>query len=86
MEDRASPQLNASILQAVETQLRDATPPEVKESYDRLIAEGYSGEEARRLIGAVLATEIYTVLKNRKEYSAERYVQMLRKLPDMPWE
>ena len=86
MTERACPQLTESILQAVDNQLRDATLPEAKESYDRLISEGYSDEEARRLIGAVLTSEIHTVLKNDEQYNAERYVRMLRKLPRMPWE
>ena len=86
MEDRASPQLTAPILRAVDNQLRDATLPEAKESYDRLISEGYSDEETRRLIGAVLTSENHMVLKNGEQYNAERYVRMLHKLPRMPWE
>lgn len=86
MDDKASPQLRAAMLQMVDNQLRDLEPPETKETYDRLRSEGHSDKEARRLIAAVLSSEMFTMLKEQKEYNHQRYVRMLRKLPKMPWE
>jgi hypothetical protein len=86
IKDQASPQLTAAILQAVDNQLRDATPPEAKETYNRLIASGISDKEARRLIAVALSTEMYETLKHQKEYSPQRYIASLRKLPTLPWD
>jgi hypothetical protein len=86
MKDQASPQLTAAILEAVDNQLRDATPPEAKETYDRLVASGISDKEARRLIAVALSTEMFQMLKYQKEYSPQRYIASLRKLPILPWD
>ncbi len=80
MDDRAGPRLTAAILEAVDNQLRDSNPPEVKKTYHRLVAQGYSTEEARRLIGAVLSSEVYAVLKDKNRYNSKRYVGAVRKL------
>jgi hypothetical protein len=86
MKKTANPQLTAAILEAVENQLRDLNPPEAKETYERLIARGISDEEARRLIAVALTCEISDVLKSKKNYSPDRYIASLRKLPKLPWE
>ena len=86
MKKQASPQLTAAILEAVDNQLRDLNPPETKETYDRLVASGISDKEARRLIGVALSSEMFEMLKYKKNYSSERYIGNLRKLPKLPWE
>jgi 5'-deoxynucleotidase YfbR-like HD superfamily hydrolase len=86
MKKQASPQVTAAILEAVDNQLRDLTPPETKETYDRLIASGVSDEEARRLIAVALSNEMFQMLKYKKNYSPERYIASLRKLPKLPWD
>ncbi len=86
MKKQASPQLTAAILEAVDNQLRDLNPPEAKETYDRLIASGISDTEARRLIAAALSSEMFHVLKYKKNYNPERYIASLRKLPKLPWD
>ena len=86
MKKRASPQLTAAILEAVDNQLRGSNQPETKETYDRLIAEGISDQEARRLIAVALSAEMFEMLKNKKEYSPQRYITSLRKLPKLPWD
>ncbi len=84
--DQASPQLTAAIMEAVDNQLRDLNPPEAKETYDRLVASGISDKEAKRLIAVALSSEMFQMLKYKKEYSPERYLVSLRKLPKLPWE
>jgi hypothetical protein len=86
MKKHASPKLTAAILKAVDNQLRDLNPPETKETYNRLVASGISDKEARRLIAVALSSEIYEMLKYKKDYSQERYVASLRKLPQLLWE
>jgi hypothetical protein len=76
--------LNEAIHEVVENQLRDLDPPETKETFDRLIEEGYSEEQARTLIGLVVAGELFDILKYRKPYNRERYVTALRRLPELP--
>ena len=86
MKDQASPQLTAAIMEAVNNQLRDSNPPETKETYDRLVASGISNKEARQLIAIALSTEMFEMLKHKKDYSQQRYIASLRKLPKLPWD
>ena len=83
---QASPQLTQAILNAVDNQLRDLNPPEAKETYDRLVASGIPNKEARRLIAVVLSSEMFEMLKHKKDYSQKRYIASLRKLPKLPWD
>ncbi|PYT06695.1 MAG: hypothetical protein DMF60_08835 [Acidobacteria bacterium] len=81
---KANKRLNKAILEVVENQLRDLDPPETKETFDRLIEQGYSKKQARTLIGFVVASEIFDILKYMKPYNHERYVDALRRLPELP--
>jgi hypothetical protein len=74
------------ILEVVDNQLRDRQPPETKQAYQRLRAQGYSDQQARELIGCVVSSEIFEVLKQRKHYDQQCFVAALRRLPKMPWE
>ena len=78
--------LKETLLEVVDNQLRDQTRPETQETYERLMTEGYSDQEARELIATVLSNEIFEMLKHKKPYDRERYVTMLRRLPGLPWE
>jgi hypothetical protein len=51
-----------------------------------LIAEGYSEKAAKELIGCVVTSEIFDVLKNKEEFNLKRYVDALNTLPKLPWE
>ena len=85
MDQRASPEVTAATLQVVDNQLRQREPPETKATYDRLLAAGHSDAEARRLIAAVLSSEMFTMMKDKRSYSRSHYARMLRRLPQMPW-
>ena len=74
-------QPNPAMLEVVENQLRDNTPPETKQTLQRLIKEGHSEEEAKRLIATVVASEIFEVLKQQRPYDQARYVAALQRLP-----
>lgn len=76
----------AAIFEALEAQLKDGEPPETAETFNRLLAEGYPREEVYRLIGCVLADEMFQVMKDGRQYDGERYVRLLKKLPRLPWE
>jgi len=75
-----------AIFEAIENQIRDSSPPITKETLNRLIAEGYSKNEAMKLIGFSLANEISEIMNNNQLFNEERYSQNLRNLPDLPWE
>jgi hypothetical protein len=81
-----NPELRRTILEIVENQLRDGTPPEARSTLKRLMDEGYSRAEAVELIACVVSTEIFDVLKSGQPYQEPRYLAGLRALPRMPWE
>ena len=83
---KKNPVLQAAILEVVDNQIRDGDPPESRETYERLIAEGFSDQEARRLIGTAVVTDIHRMLTEKKEYEREKYIKLLRQLPRLPWE
>ncbi len=81
-----NPRLNAAILEIVDTQLREGAPPETGQTFERLIAEGFSPHAARDLIGCVVVNEIVEVLGRSEPYDEARFVAALRQLPRLPWE
>lgn len=82
--EQGNPHMKAIILEVVENQMRDNDPPETRKTYDRLIREGHSDEDAKRLIGCVVASEIFDILKKKEEFNHERYVKALNNLPELP--
>ena len=83
---KANPVLKHAILEVVNKQLEDLDPPETKQTYDRLVADGISDQEASRLIGCVVSSEIFDVLKQQQPFDRTRFVKALNKLPKLPWE
>lgn len=79
-----NPQLATAILEIVDTQLRDGTPPETRQTFDRLVAAGYTPEGARQLLAHVVVREIFTVMARGERYDAERFVAALHRLPALP--
>jgi len=77
-----NPALTAAILDVVDTQLRENTPPETRQTFERLVSTGYAPEDARRLIGNVVAQEIFHVLQRGEVYNEQRYLAALQGLPD----
>ena len=84
--NETNPFLKQAILEVVNNQLKNLDPPETKETYDRLVASGISDQEARRLIGCVVTSEIHDVLKQKQPFDHGRFVKALNKLPRLPWE
>jgi hypothetical protein len=85
-KQQASPQLTQAVLDAVDNQLRDLKPPETKETCDRLIASGIHDKEVQRLRAVTFSSEMFEMLKYKKDYGPERYIASLRKLPQFPWD
>jgi hypothetical protein len=72
------------ILEVVENQLLDNDPPETKQTYEWLMGEGHSSEEAKRLIGCVVVGEMFEILKRQEPFNHARFVEALNKLPELP--
>lgn len=79
---KPNPHLNAAIMEVVDHQLRDLDPPATKQTYDRLLAEGFSDEETRKMIARVLVYEMHNMLKNNRTFDHGRFDAALAKLPN----
>jgi len=73
--------LRTAILEIVDNQIRNHDPPEVLATYDRLIGQGHSDEEARRLIGCAIASEVVGIVNESRKYDHRRYLAALEALP-----
>lgn len=78
--------LHNAIIEVVKTQLRDNNPPATRQTFQRLQDEGFSEAEAMKLIGYVVATEVFGVMKEGRRYDEENFIQALNALPELPWD
>jgi hypothetical protein len=79
-----NPNLKVAILEVVDNQLKANDPPETRQTFERLISEGYSEEEAKKLIGSVVTVEIFDVLSKQEPFNPKRFVKALNNLPNLP--
>lgn len=86
MEKTDNQRLRAAILEVIEAQIRDNDPPETKQTLIRLQNQGFSEEETLKLIGYVVASEVFAVLKESRQYDKAKYIAALNSLPRLPWE
>ena len=86
MEKTENKRLREAILEVINNQMRDNDPPETNLAFARLREEGFSEEETLKLIGNVVASEVFTVLKENRPYDNEKYISALNALPKLPWE
>ncbi len=84
--DETNPKLKESFIEVVENQIRDNDPPEAKETFERLISDGVSEDDAKIYIGQAICVEIWDTMKNKKEFNSQRYVRNLKRLPAEPSE
>ncbi len=75
-----------AMFEAIGNQIRDRTPPEIKETYDRLKSEGFDHVETMKLIGCALSSEIFHIMKNERVFDEEKYIKLLHALPELPWD
>ena len=81
-----NPYLQAAIFEVVDNQMAAGEPPETKETFERLLGEGFSKEDAKKLIGQAVCVEIYCIGKNKEEFKIDRYRRNLQNLPREPEE
>lgn len=75
-----NPRLKALILEVVENQLRADDPPEIRQTRNRLLAAGYTRQQAMEMIGPALVEEIWNIFHERKPFDRERYATILETL------
>ena len=63
-----NPHLKAAILEVVENPIRASDPPETRQTFERLLAAGYSRKQAMEMIGSALVEEIWGMLHERKPF------------------
>ena len=76
--------IKAAIIEVVDNQLTANDPPQINQTLERLVAEGFSEIEAKELIGNVVVVEVFQVMKDGEPFDLERYVAALSRLPEMP--
>lgn len=81
---KPNPHLHRTVMEILDSQIRDNEPPETRQTYERLLAEGLAEPEVRRLLGVALVTEIFHMMKNREVFNRQRFVGYLNRLPQEP--
>ncbi|PHN07152.1 hypothetical protein [Flavilitoribacter nigricans] len=76
--------LRQQFMETVGKQLRDGDPPETAVTLKRLQEEGYSEQQARELISACVAAEMFTVMETNAPFNRQSFVARLKKLPQLP--
>lgn len=74
------------IFEIIKNQIKLNTPPETKQTFDRLKEIGYNDLDAKKLIAQCVAVEIYKVLKHKKPFNESRYISNMKKLPEEPFD
>jgi len=77
--------LKKAILEVIDAQIRNNDPPETKKTLIRLQKNGCSEEEAIKLIGYVVASEVFAVFRDGRRYDESSYIAALKALPKLPW-
>jgi len=79
-EGTTNPHLKAPILEVVENQLRENNPPETRQTFERLLAAGYSRKQATEMIGSAVVEEIWAVLHDQQPFDRARFTALLGQL------
>ena len=86
MEKNENQRLREAILEVTNKQIQDNDPPETKQALIRLQNQGHSEQEALKLIGYVVASEVFSVIKENRQYDKNKFISALNNLPKLPWE
>ncbi|WP_321495484.1 DUF1841 family protein [uncultured Desulfobacter sp.] len=84
--EETNPYLGEKIIEGVRQQIAIDDPPEVKETYDRLIVDGHPEKEVFKMLACVLSTEMFEMMKQNRVFDRQLYVRRLLELPTLPWE
>jgi len=81
--DESDIAIERALLETIDNQMRDGTPPEVQETYARLISEGISESDARLYLAEALSYEMYAMKSEARTYSHANYAALLAQLPNL---
>lgn len=81
-----APPARVALRRFIDTQLATRQPPETYRTFQRLCQLGYTEDDAKQMLVAVLATEYYRYLYLGQPFDDRQYAQMLQHLPTMPWQ
>jgi hypothetical protein len=79
-------ELRDQVFEIIESQIKENNPPETEATYNRLKKQGFDDFQTRQLIGQCLGIELFGVIKLKKPYNNDRYVNNLLALPNEPSE
>ncbi|MCD6525402.1 MAG: hypothetical protein J7K75_00175 [Desulfuromonas sp.] len=79
-----NPRIQSAIIEVVNQQIENNDPPQTAITLSRLIADGCSADPAKELIGCVVISEVFDVLKSGEKFDLDRYVAALDRLPEIP--
>jgi len=80
LRDGVNPFVHVTIHQTVENQIADRTPPQTAETLEALMRAGYTRHEAIHAIGAIVADEIFEILRDDRPFDEDSYVKALQYL------
>jgi uncharacterized protein YecA (UPF0149 family) len=73
--------LKSHLLEVVDNQLTMNEPVCTRQTFNRLVAEGFEENETKEMIASVLTEEMFYVMKNEEVFDEERYAEKLSRLP-----
>ena len=72
--------LQKLILGVVDNQIKDKSFPIVRDTFERLVKEGATKLQAKKIIGGLLVENIYNILSESKEFDEKKYARDLKTL------
>jgi hypothetical protein len=83
MTDPGREALRKATREVLANQLRDDDPKETRETYERLLSQGIAESQVKRLLSAIIALEIFGVVKEGRSFDRARFVERLKALPTL---
>ena len=80
MDSRDRTHMKKTLFEAVQNQIDCGRPEQTRKTYDRLLQEGHTGEQAIRLIASVLLAEMNRAMQTRNTFDEHRYAKALQAL------
>jgi hypothetical protein len=76
-----SPRLHLAMHQIVANQLLADDPPETWRTVQRLAGMGYDWHDVMHMIARVISGDVYTALRDKREFDPADYARRLQRLP-----
>jgi hypothetical protein len=80
-----NPVLHIAMHEIVVNQLWDDDPPEMWQTAQRLLAQGYPRHDVLHMLASVVSTEVFEIMRSQEPHDIERVRAALAALPES-WE